>query len=56
MERTDELMEKFFAGTSTLEEEQELKEYFLSGNIRAEHAGIKFCPVIIPYNGLCALV
>jgi|GEM_PF-3189098 len=37
MERTDELMEKFFAGTSTLEEEQELKEYFLSGNIRAEH-------------------
>ena len=37
MERTDELMDKFFSATTTLDEERELKEYFLSGKVRPEH-------------------
>ena len=37
MNRIDELLEKYFAGNSSLSEEKELKAYFNSGNINAGH-------------------
>lgn len=37
MNRIDELLEKYFAGKSSLLEEKELKAYFNSGNINAKH-------------------
>lgn len=37
MNRIDELLEKYFAGKSSLSDEKELKAYFNSGNINAAH-------------------
>ncbi len=37
MNRIDELLEKYFAGKSSLSEEKELKVYFNSGNVKLEH-------------------
>jgi len=37
MEKMNELLKKYFNGETTLTEELELKSYFLSGNINAEH-------------------
>lgn len=37
MEKMNELLKKYFNGETTLTEELELKNYFLSGHINAEH-------------------
>lgn len=37
MERMNELLEKYFSAATTLEEENELKQYFESKNIAKEH-------------------
>ena len=37
METMSDLLEKYFKGETSLAEEQELKNYFLSGQISAEH-------------------
>ena len=37
MNRIDELLEKYFAGTTSLQEEQELKTYFKEGHPAEEH-------------------
>ena len=37
MNRIDELLEKYFAGTSSLSDEKELKAYFNSGSVDAVH-------------------
>ena len=37
MEKMNELLKKYFNGETTLTEELELKSYFLSGDINAEH-------------------
>ncbi len=43
MNRTEELLKKYFAGESSLSEEKELKGLFASGNISAEHQ--KYAPI-----------
>lgn len=37
MEKMNELLEKYFRGETSLNEEKELKKYFLFGNIESEH-------------------
>lgn len=37
MEKMNELLEKYFRGETSLAEEKELKNYFLSGNVKPEH-------------------
>ena len=37
MDRINQLIEKYFQGKTTLQEENELKNYFLSGNVSLEH-------------------
>jgi len=37
MELMNNLLEKYFQGETSLEEERELKKYFLKGNVAAEH-------------------
>ncbi len=37
MKRIDQLLEKYFQAASSVEEEKELKRYFLSGNVDDEH-------------------
>jgi hypothetical protein len=37
MERIDELLDKYFSGETSINEENELKTYFLSGKINEEH-------------------
>ena len=37
MERIDHLLEKYFQGTTTLQDENELKTYFSGNRVRAEH-------------------
>lgn len=43
MNRLDEIIEKYFAGNSSLEEELELKNYFSSTNIETQHK--KYIPL-----------
>jgi len=43
MNRIDELLEKYYAGNSSLLEEKELKTYFNSGNINAKYE--KYSPI-----------
>ena len=43
MNRTDELLEKYFAGITSLQEEKELKAYFKSGCVADEHR--KYVPL-----------
>ncbi len=37
MEKMNELLEKYFRGETSLDEEKELKKYFLFGNVKSEH-------------------
>jgi hypothetical protein len=37
MEKMNELLEKYFRGETTLDEEKELKQYFTTGNVASEH-------------------
>jgi hypothetical protein len=37
MEKINDLLEKYFAGVTSLQEEQELKKYFAKGNVATEH-------------------
>jgi hypothetical protein len=37
MEKMNELLEKYFAGVTSLDEEKELREYFASVNVTKEH-------------------
>jgi len=37
MERMNELLEKYFGGATTLDDEKELKQYFASANVIKEH-------------------
>jgi hypothetical protein len=37
MEKMNKLLEKYFRGETSLDEEKELKKYFLSGNVKSEH-------------------
>lgn len=48
MNRIDELLEKYFAGKSSLSEEKELKAYFNSGNINAKHE--MYSPVFMAFE------
>ncbi len=48
MKRIEELLEKYFEATATLEEEKELKEYFSSENINEEFT--KYRPLFIAFK------
>lgn len=48
MKRIEELLEKYFEATATLEEEKELKEYFSSENVSEEYT--KYRPLFIAFQ------
>lgn len=48
MKRIEELLDKYFEATATLEEEKELKKYFFSENISEEYT--KYQPLFVAFQ------